>query len=46
MLWNDDYYSLLEKEFGTEKTALVAQSHMDAIDTVEQARLFFSSGME
>eukprot|EP00850_Spirogloea_muscicola_P004665 SM000020S06015 [mRNA] locus=s20:411811:415246:+ [translate_table: standard] len=36
MPWNDDYYYMLEKEFGTSKTWLVGDSHRQAIDWIER----------
>lgn len=36
MMWNDDYYSVLESEYGLEKTRLVADSHRESIDWVEK----------
>lgn len=36
MMWNDDYYHLLEQQFGTDTMTKVAQSHRDAIDFVEK----------
>lgn len=35
MAWNDDYYSVLEKDFGRTEAALIGQSHREAIDWVE-----------
>eukprot|EP00850_Spirogloea_muscicola_P001747 SM000006S19512 [mRNA] locus=s6:1275063:1278577:+ [translate_table: standard] len=36
MPWNDDYYYMLEKEFGPSKTWLVGDSHRQAIDWIER----------
>jgi len=36
MAWNDDYYSVLEKDFGRTEAALIGQSHREAIDWVER----------
>ena len=39
MLWNDDYYSQLESEFGQDIASRVAQSHRAAIDYVEDVSI-------
>eukprot|EP00884_Botryococcus_braunii_P018802 jgi/Botrbrau1/5605/Bobra.97_2s0028.1 len=35
MTWNDDYYYVLQSEYGQEKTKLVAQAHRAAVDFIE-----------
>lgn len=35
MMWNDDYYHIVEKQFGAEIMSRVADSHRTAIDFVE-----------
>ncbi|CAI5463281.1 unnamed protein product [Closterium sp. Yama58-4] len=35
MAWNDDFYMNLEKSFGRDNTALVAESHRQAIACIE-----------
>lgn len=36
MMWNDDYYSVIEEQFGEDWASKVAESHRAAIDFVEQ----------
>jgi len=36
MPWNDDYFYLIEKNWGTEKMKIVADSHRRSIDFVEK----------
>lgn len=36
MPWNDDYYYEIEKNWGTEKLKIVADSHIKSIDFVER----------
>jgi hypothetical protein len=38
MMWNDDYYYVLEDEFGPARAKLVAESHRDSITEVEKVR--------
>ncbi len=37
-MWNDDYYYVLEDEFGPFRAKLVAESHRESIDEVEKVR--------
>lgn len=37
-MWNDDYYYVLEDEFGPARAKLVADSHRDSITEVEKVR--------
>lgn len=39
MMWNDDYYHMIEKQFGSETMVKVANSHRTAIDFVEKVRM-------
>ena len=39
MMWNDDYYHMIEKQFGSETMVRVANSHRTAIDFVEKVRM-------
>ncbi len=38
MMWNDDYYHQVEKQFGADVMSRVADSHRTAIDFVENVR--------
>lgn len=44
MPWNDDYYFEVEKNWGTEKMKVVADSHRSSIDFVE--RVIAEEGIE